>query len=495
MINCQDAITDKFIQNELVLTTHAFSLITQNGIDVDRVIQKAKDSKVWLITHEFLDEFVAPHKHTAEEKPSTIKVERETKKIFAKEISSELKISEEIEITGRSTCSGKIDDFLEYFNQRYSNLRNVLKERPNMRGSMQITNVKKYPKEDLSIIGMVRDKRESKKGYKFLEVEDPTGELTVLITKDNEKLQEAYERVMLDNVIGISGSLRNNLFIAQDFVEPELPMTHQPKNVEEPINVAFLSDIHVGSYLFLEKEFTRFVDWLNLKGDNIEIAEKVKYVLIAGDLVDGIGVYPTQEKELSIPDIYKQYDFFAELLEDIPNYIEIIASVGNHDAVRNSEPQPKISKDIAPKLYTLENVHLVGNPAQVETHGVRTLIYHGTSLDTIIGSLSGCSYARPETAMVEYLKKRYLVPSYGSDSVSPERKDVLFINEIPDILHCGHVHTNGYGNYRGVRMINSGTFQGRTKYQEQLGHQPTPARVPVINLQNLDVSMIHFKNE
>jgi DNA polymerase II small subunit len=94
--------------------------------------------------------------------------------------------------------------------------------------------------------------------------------------------------------------------------------------------------------------------------------------------------------------------------------------------------------------------------------------------------------------MIEYLKRRNLIPTYGNDNILPEEKDYLFIKDVPDVFHCGHVHTNGYANYRGVHIINSGTWQGKTKYQEQLGHQPTPGRVPVMDLQNHEVSMLYF---
>jgi DNA polymerase II small subunit len=137
---------------------------------------------------------------------------------------------------------------------------------------------------------------------------------------------------------------------------------------------------------------------------------------------------------------------------------------------------------------------VVGNPVTLSMHGVRTLMYHGTSLDTIIGNISDCSYSAPEKAMIQYLIRRNLVPSYGPDMIAPEGRDYLTIKEIPDIFHCGHVHTNGYANYRGVKVINSGTWQAKTRYQEQLGHQPTPCRVPVINLQNHEVSVHHFLN-
>jgi len=140
----------------------------------------------------------------------------------------------------------------------------------------------------------------------------------------------------------------------------------------------------------------------------------------------------------------------------------------------------------------MPNVHLTGNPVRVTVHGVKVLMYHGTSFDTIIGKVPGCSYAKPETAMTECLKKRHLIPMYKEDSISPEKYDYLAIKEVPDVFHAGHVHTNGYANYRGVKIINSGTWQARTKYQEQLGHIPTPGRVPLMNLQTHEITVKHF---
>jgi len=491
----KEEIIKKFADHGIVLTSHGFERISSHNLDPEDVISAAKKKNVWLVADEFLMEFIdGKRKELERERTEIKKVKVERKKhIFAKEIDSELKIHKETDITGRSTCEGLIENFMDYFNQKYDNLRKILMNRENLRASVPIKMVKRYMGEDnIRIIAMVSSKRESKKGYKFLEVEDPTGELTVFVPANNRQLNQMYDNILLDEVIGISGRLNRDLFIANEIYQPDLPVDNKTRSTDEEVHIALLSDIHVGSYLFLEKEFNRFIDSLNLKGNNSEIFEKVKYILIAGDLVDGIGIYPNQENELSIPDIYKQYDFLASLLEKIPDYIEIVLAMGNHDAVRGAEPQPKLDRDIGAPLYDLPNVHMVGNPVMVSTHGVRTLMYHGTSLDTIIGSLASCTYSRPETAMVEYLKRRYLVPVYGNDVLSPEKDGYLTIKEIPDIFHSGHIHTNGYTNYRGVKVINSGTWQARTKYQEELGHLPTPARVPIMNLQNHEVSVIHF---
>ena len=64
-----------------------------------------------------------------------------------------------------------------------------------------------------------------------------------------------------------------------------------------------MSDVHVGSKTFLGPEWNRMMEWL--KTDAVELG--MNYLLIPGDVVDGIGIYPDQEKELDVDDIYQQY--------------------------------------------------------------------------------------------------------------------------------------------------------------------------------------------
>ena len=102
-------------------------------------------------------------------------------------------------------------------------------------------------------------------------------------------------------------------------------------------SIVFLSDVHIGSLTFLEDAFTRFIDWINCEFGNeeqVKIAESVKYLVIGGDIVDGIGVYPNQEKELAIKDITQQYNEAARFLGNIRSDIKIIIAPGNHDASR-----------------------------------------------------------------------------------------------------------------------------------------------------------------
>jgi len=210
----------------------------------------------------------------------------------------------------------------------------------------------------------------------------------------------------------------------------------------------------------------------------IELAENVKYLVLAGDVVDGVGVYPDQEKELTIMDIYEQYEEAAAQLDRIPKHIKIILSPGNHDAVRQAEPQPALPKEYA-SLFSNNVIH-VGNPAMVDIGGVKVLMYHGRSLDDIMTKIPRLDYSRPHEAMEELLRRRHLAPMYGGRSpIAPERDDYLVIDDVPDILHCGHVHTYGTSFYRGVFVVNSSCWQSQTEFQKKVNLNPMPGIVAV----------------
>ena len=79
------------------------------------------------------------------------------------------------------------------------------------------------------------------------------------------------------------------------------------------------------------------------------------------------------------------------------------------------------------------------------------------------------------------LRKRHLAPVYGEKTpLASELEDYLVIDEVPDILHTGHVHVNRYKKYNGVHLINSGTWQTQTDFQKIKNIDPTPAQVSVI---------------
>jgi DNA polymerase II small subunit len=288
---------------------------------------------------------------------------------------------------------------------------------------------------------------------------------------------------------------RGNLLILEDVFFPEIPQK-TPRKASAPVYAALISDLHVGSKKFMQKEFERFLLWLNGKFGNPyfrEIASHVKYVVIAGDIVDGIGIYPGQAKELAIKDIRRQYDLASKFIEKIPDYIKLIVIPGNHDASRKALPQPAIPKDYADSIYEAREILSLGNPSIISLHGVETLIYHGRSLDDVVAVVPGMSYNTPDKAMKLLLQCRHLAPIYGQRTpIAPEKRDFMVIERIPDIFHAGHVHVLKHCTYRGTLIVNSGAWQEQTDYMKKMGCVPLPGIAPIVNLQTLQVTTISF---
>jgi len=423
---------------------------------------------------------------------------RESKKQFhpyAKEIESDIKIVDDP--ANRLNTSGTVEDYLEYFRDRFKRIEKLLRQRIDVKSSASIIDALKAPANArLKIIGMITEKREAKQKI-LLTVEDLHTSATVLILQSpSADLLEKARNLLLDQVVCISVvKARSHLLIAEDIIFPDIAQKPQHK-AQIPVYAVLTSDMHVGSTKFQRDAFNRFVLWLNGKyGDDHmkEIASHVKYVLIAGDVVDGIGIYPNQIKELAIKDAYRQYRLAAKYIEQIPDYIEVVIIPGNHDAPRKALPQPAISNTFLETLQETRSIYSLGNPSTISLHNVDILLYHGRSLDDIISTVPGMNATHPEKAMKLLLQSRHLAPIYGGKTpLSPENKDPLVIEHTPDIFHAGHVHVLGYCNYRGVLIINSGGWQEQTDYMRRLGLVPTPGKVPVVNLQTLEVMVIPF---
>jgi DNA polymerase II small subunit len=375
-------------------------------------------------------------------------------------------------------------DFFHYFRDRYNHLSSILRKRISPVPIEALQKNSRYRDEEVAAIGMVVETRTTAKGHRMASLEDPTGTINVLFNKDRDGFTEA-EKILPDEVIAIKGKLSpdNGLFFADSFSRPDIPVKHAPFTSEDPGKAILISDIHVGSDTFLEDAWLRFADWCS--------DTDAGYLLIAGDLVDGIGIYPGQEEELTIKNIYEQYDVFAGMLRDLPSHLQIVIAPGNHDMVRQSEPQPILPESVAGRFP--QNVTLVENPALVSLQGVRVLMYHGRSYDDLIGMIPGASYTRPQEMMEEMLKRRLLAITYGQRTpILAAREDRMVIDPIPEILHTGHVHICGISRYRGVLGVNSGTWQSQTSFQKQMNINPTPGIATVVDLRTLEFELVDF---
>jgi DNA polymerase II small subunit len=391
----------------------------------------------------------------------------------AADVAEDLRILKDI--TGRSTCEGTLEDFSRYFRHRFHTLSRMLRSRPELAGAVEISKAKRLMRET-RIIGMVKDVRTTKNGHRILELEDETDSVSVLVPADSGL---GADTIVHDEVIGAGGfSNERGLFIAKSIVHPDIPVSKAFPRTPERVRVAFISDIHVGSRTFLADRWTKFKEWAC---DGDELARSLRYLVLSGDAVDGIGVYPRQDEELVLDDIYAQYEALAGMLGELPDHLKVVLLPGNHDAVRPAEPQPALPAAVR-KLFD-SNVTFVGNPCTLSLHGVRILAYHGRSMDDFVSALPGMTYAKPLDAMREMLRKRHLAPIYGGKTpIAPEAEDHLIIDAVPDIFVTGHVHAAAVGEHRGVVLLNSSTWQSQTSYQKMHNIEPMPARLPIVDL-------------
>jgi DNA polymerase II small subunit len=409
-----------------------------------------------------------------------------------KDITAECSVEVLADITGNSTCSGCIGDFARYFKDRFTRLKRLIANRREMLGSLPVAAIHNRAGE-VKTVGMVLSRQSTSKGGVIFEIEDESGRIKVLSSGKST----APTDIVTDEVVGIVGTMNpsRDLVYANQIVRPEIPVSRQSHRTDRDLRVAFAADIHVGSNTFLDTHWNRFTDFLNGRLDDMnganELLETLEVLIVPGDVVDGIGIFPGQQEELLISDIYRQYEALAELFKDIPDHIEVIMTPGNHDAVRLAEPQPALPKDIQ-ELFA-GKVRFHGNPALIDVEGVKILSYHGKSIDDYVTNVQQCTYEDPVTVMKEMLKRRHLAPIYGGrTNIAPEASDHLVIETIPDIFVTGHVHGTGVEAFRGSLLINASAWQSQTNYQRSMNFVPDPAKVPIVNLKDMSVKVLNF---
>ena len=401
-----------------------------------------------------------------------------------------------------------VDHFTSYFKKRYELVSRVLQSRPELQNLTRISGLKnKIDASNVSIIGMISEKQETKNKHLLLTIEDTTGSQRVIVSKNRPEIYSEAKELVTDEVIGINGAFKQDAFFPNNILVPDIPEATLKKSPVEEY-MACMSDLHFGSKQFMPEEFKKFLSWINLETGTDKqkrVAEKLKYVLIAGDVVDGIGIYQNQESELEQTDVKKQYESCAEALAQIPDRIKLVISPGNHDAVRMAEPQPPLNNEFSESLAKLKNALLVSNPATVKIGakenfpGFTCLLYHGYSFDYYVANVDAIrlngGYDRADLIMKFLLRRRHLAPAHTSTLINPTpNQDALFMEHVPDFFIAGHIHRTSVSNYRSTTLINSSCWQSMTSFQERLGHNPQPARLPLVNLKTRDATIINFSD-
>ncbi len=302
------------------LNQEAFELLSNVAATDDptvlmtRALQRIEDleEKPLFIERSFLETLLKQPESTVEKQTQT--QEKEPEELpektmtsgesafhpYAKDIEADINVIEDP--TGKLSSNGTIEEYLQYFQDRFKRIERLLRQRIDVKAATPIIEALKSPaKTKMKIICMISEKREAKHQI-IITVEDLQATATILVTHNApEELHRKAQLLLPDQVICIAVvKTRSPLFLAEDIILPEIGQKTQHR-ATEPVYAVLTSDLHVGSTKFNREAFNRFTLWLNGKYGNDrmkEIAGHVKYVLIAGDIVDGVGVYPNQIKEL-----------------------------------------------------------------------------------------------------------------------------------------------------------------------------------------------------
>jgi DNA polymerase II small subunit len=409
-------------------------------------------------------------------------------------------------ISNLNTKSKKVEvrDFVNHFRGRFNEMRKLIQN------SNELTNLVSIDKiygnrQGISLIGMVLEKRITKNKNLLLVVEDSTGRISAIVNQNKPEIFQKAEDIALDSVIGLKCSGNKEIVFVNDIVFPDTALFERKKSPIEEYAL-FTGDMHIGSDRFMEKNFLRFVDYLNGEIKNTPETSKIKYLVLCGDLIAGVGEYPGQEKDLIIGDVEGQYEVVAKLLGKINKNITIVITPGNHDAVRLMEPQPLLDEKYAWPIYDMDNVVMSTNPGIVNLgevkeknfSGYELLIYHGFSYHyygDAINSLRQirASRERPDRVMSYLLKNRHLAPTHASNVYCPSESDPLIIKNAPDIFFSGHTHKSAVSYYNNILIISSSSWETKTPYQEKLGNEPDFCKVPMFNLKTRAIKILDFE--
>jgi DNA polymerase II small subunit len=509
------------LQKGLLLDKEVLNIFseTKDTESVKLIIEKIRNyTQKRIITKNLFDQNKEQVCRVFSTLPEANQRELETLKIklgLSIEISKEIKKTVELEpenfienvkVTSTLPLFSKkleVKDFISHFRSRFNEMKNFLQDSPKLTNLISINKILGN-RQGVSIIGMVSDKKITKNKNILLEVEDLTGKIRILINQNKPELYKQGEEIALDSVLGFIGSGNGEIFFANDIVFPDAYLAERKKSLVEEYAL-FMGDLHFGSKLFLKQNFLKFIDYVNGNVPNTPESKKIKYIFIVGDLIAGVGNYPTQERDLEIKDIEDQFIGIAELLKQIRTDIKIIISPGNHDGVRLMEPQPLLDDKYSWALYDLENVILTINPSRVNIGsilgfvGFNVLTYHGFSFpfygNVIPSLITTDSLNSPDKIMGYLLKNKHLAPTHASVQYFPYEEDNLIIKQVPDIFVSGHTHKSAVSYYNNILMISVSSWESKTEYQKKMGNEPDFCKIPMFNLKTREVKILDFEDE
>jgi DNA polymerase II small subunit len=341
--------------------------------------------------------------------------------------------------------------YVEMFRNRIERMSSIIRSRPDF-FQIEKLNAIKTPtsgkKVLAKVVGLVVSKKISG-DYTSLTLEDDSGYLRLMCTEDTMR---KVEEVLIDEFVMVEVESLARGYYARNVYHSDLPERTKHTS-DKKIYTLFVSDLHVGSVDFDEVAFLRLIDWLNGDFGELEIVSRVGYLILNGDLIESPLARDGRLNEMGVG---TYYDMLAGYLSKVKRPIKIFVVPGEMDATRMALPQPAIIRKYAKRLYEMKDVLMLGNPSMISLNGVVVLVYHGQGLDDVFRQVQSTSSSKPCTGIRALLRARHMAPTYGGlTQLAPEREDLLIVDPVPDIVHCGHIGIADEGIYRGTLMLST----------------------------------------
>ena len=383
-------------------------------------------------------------------------------------------------------------DFIDFFCQRF----NIIHEIFLSKNIKNLTSIRRlsHCNGNYDIIGMIYNKRITKNKNLLLEIEDLGGKTLILVNRENYKLFKRVEKLVVDDILCFNCSGSSKMLFLNDFIFPGFSNKAEKfGNIDN--NIAFISDLHVGSKLFLEKDLQRFISWVNGEigsSRSKKIAKKLKYIVIVGDLVEGVGIFAGQDKFLNIQSYREQYEKLFNLLSEIRKDVEILICPGLHDAVWDGEVQSNIAKKWINIDYFGPNFKKITNPSLVEIAGLKIFINYGINSKRFLGKFGKNIGIE---GIDEILKRRSLPIVYSESDFIPEDFNNFVIPEDLDIFVSGGRHRCEIGYYKNILKISTSCWCDKSDFEIRNGFEVDCCRVPVLNLKSKEVKELDFSEK
>lgn len=202
---------------------------------------------------------------------------------------------------------------------------------------------------------------------------------------------------------------------------------YEDKKIRVPVKgnvVRFgvISDTHLGSK-YCQISFLRWF-YTHLKKHNAE------FVLHAGDITDGIGIYRGQEFEVHAHGHQEQLEF---AVNNYPNGLPTYFISGNHDLGAFERGGADIGKDIASQREDLIYLGQLG--AYVYINHAKVYLVHGMG-----------------------------IPAYALSYKAQKMVEAFSTENKPNMLIIGHFHTAFQAFIRNIWAMHAGGFQGQTPF-------------------------------